>query len=162
MNRFSSGYDDLFDAAEGASGGMSRSGGDRDPSESRGGSSRGGGTRGPSMGAPVDVVEVPEGLLIVVDLPGVAEADLEIAAAPRAIRLRASRRVPRPPGARVVRRERSVGRIERIVPVPDGFDSGSLEANLTAGVLAVMVPRREATEFEGGDPQGGSGAWNDG
>lgn len=124
--------------------------------------SGGPGGRGQPLAAPVDVVERAEGLLITFDLPGVAESDVELAAAPRAIRLRASRRLPLPPGASALRRERSAGRIERIVPVPPGFDSGSLEARLNAGVLAVMVPRHEASERDSWEQQGGSGLWNEG
>jgi HSP20 family molecular chaperone IbpA len=204
MNRFGSGYDDLFEsfgvgpedarepgadeAADDAAERGTPESADRDESADaladflaaaaeaaeaagrRGRGAEGGrlgadrGVRGrtPTMGAPADIVEVAEGLLIVFDLPGVSEADVELAAAPRAIRLRAARRLPMPPGATAMRRERSAGAIERIIPVPPGFDSGSLEARLAAGVLAVMVPRREASESEGGDSQGGTGLWNDG
>lgn len=198
MNRFGSGYDDLFESfgvgpdeaqesevADDADPTESADSADREESADSladflsaaaaaaeaAGKAAGGrvganrGVRGrptPSMAAPADIVEVAEGLLIVFDLPGVSEADVELSAAPRAIRLRAARRLPMPPGAKPMRRERSAGAIERIVQVPPGFDSSSLEARLAAGVLAVMVPRREASEFDGGDRQGGTGMWNDG
>lgn len=123
-----------------------------------GGTSAGSGV--PRMVAPVDVVEVPEGLLMVFDLPGVSEGDVELAAAPRAIRVRAARRLPLPPGARSLRRERPAGVVERVVPVPRGFDAGGLEARLSSGVLAVMVPRHEASGREPGGAWGGCGEWS--
>jgi len=134
------------------------------PPAGRFGGGGGGSARRPGkpLAAPVDVMELPDGLLIVFDLPGVMEQDVELAAAPRAIRLRASRRLPLPPGASALRRERAAGTIERIIPVPPGFESGSLEARLEAGVLAVMVPRHEASGRDGWDQQGGSGLWNEG
>jgi HSP20 family protein len=175
MNRFASGYDDLFntlggsdatpesgaaskrpatpadlaeflalaaEAIEGIGAGEQGAGpgpvpgsGPVDPARRRGG------RRIPAMPAPMDVLEVPEGLLVLIDLPGVSEGDLEIVAAREAIRIRAARRLPLPPAARPVRRERPAVVVERLIAIPPGFAGTRLEARLESGVLAVMVPR---------------------
>jgi HSP20 family molecular chaperone IbpA len=47
-----------------------------------------------------------------------------------------------------------------VVPVPGGFDAAGLEARLSAGVLAVMVPRHEASGHDPGDAFGDRGEWS--
>ncbi len=169
MNRFASGYDDLFntlggsdatpesgaaskrpatpadlaeflalaaEAIEGIGAGEQGAGpgpvpgsGPVDPARRRGG------RRIPAMPAPMDVLEVPEGLLVLIDLPGVSEGDLEIVAAREAIRIRAARRLPLPPAGRAGRRGRPAGGGGRFFAHTPGV------ARLESGVLAVMVPR---------------------
>ncbi len=199
MNRFASGYDDLFDADADANGGGGSGatpkradtpkdlaeflalaaeaiqglepGGDHGtPAPPADAGPRAGRRRVPAMPAPMDVLEVPEGLLVLMDLPGVTEADLEIVAARRAIRIRAARRLPLPPAARPVRRERPAGVVERLISIPPGFAGTGMEARLEAGVLAVMVPRVEPSSDAATGPEDGAatdeggwpGPWNHG
>ncbi len=191
MNRFASGYDDLFNthgssgatpgsgptpkrpttpadlaeflalAAEAIQGiGSGGPGGEPVPGPGPGGvepTRSQGRRRIPAMPAPMDVLEVPEGLLVLIDLPGVSEGDLEIVAAREAIRIRAARRLPLPPAARPVRRERPAGVVERMIAIPPGFSGTQLEARLEAGVLAVMVPRLEVPPVAPDDPATGDG-----
>lgn len=194
MNRFASGYDDLFDAnGAGGSGATPKRadtpkdlaeflalaaeaiqglepGGDHAAPASDEAGPRPRRRPTPRMAAPMDVLEVPEGLLVLMDLPGVSEGDLEIVAARRAIRIRAARRLPLPPAARPVRRERPAGVVERLIAIPPGFAVAELEARLEAGVLAVMVPRIEPSSDASAGPEQGSasddggwpGPWNQG
>lgn len=194
MNRFASGYDDLFDANGGGGSGSTpkRTDTPKDLAEflamaaeaiqglepdghpaaspSAEAGSRPQRRRPSPLTAPMDVLEVPEGLLVLMDLPGVSEGDLEIVAARRAIRIRATRRLPLPPAARPVRRERSAGLVERLITIPPGFAAAEMEARLEAGVLAVIVPRVEPSSDAAAGPEDGSasdgggwpGPWNHG
>ncbi len=186
MNRFASGYDDLFNMLGGAGAAPEARPTPKQPavpadlaeflalaaeaiqgiepagpgSESGPGPAAptrgpGGRRRIPAMPASMDVLEVPEGLLVLIDLPGVSEGDLEIIAAREAIRIRASRRLPLPPAARPVRRERPAGVVERLIAIPPGFTGTRLEARFEAGVLAVMVPRAETPSEASGLPESG-------
>jgi HSP20 family molecular chaperone IbpA len=90
---------------------------------------------------PADVFEGEGELAIVVALPGVAEQDVEVAAEPGAIVVRAHRPQPLAGACRGVRQlEIPYGRFERRVALPQGrFEI--LSRDLTHGCLILRVAR---------------------
>lgn len=140
-NRFEDGYDDLFDEALGDDIEVTP---DAIHPENDGDL--------PTMLLPIDVIEMPEAVLIMVDLPGIRPKDLKLGIHGRALHLRATRALNMPPVARPALRERGMGRVERVIPLPDGLDAAGMKAQLTTGVLAIMVPRERTADTDfGGD-----------
>ncbi|MFK7961525.1 MAG: Hsp20/alpha crystallin family protein [Phycisphaerales bacterium] len=148
-NRFGDGYDDLFD--ESMYGGFEVTPMPGDPSES--------GMGQPTMALPIDVIEMPEAILIMVDLPGIRASDLKLGVHGRALHLRAERNLEMPEIARAALRERGMGRVERVIPLPEGINPAGMKAKLSTGVLAIMLPRERAADADpsrgrfGGDAQ---------
>lgn len=93
----------------------------------------------PSM----DVVEEGEHYVLRADLPGIAEADLEIDVHDRELTIAGERRFePKPQhDGGFVRLERGYGRFQRTVTLPEGVDADAIEATLEHGVLELRVPK---------------------
>ena len=92
---------------------------------------------------PMDVLEHVDGVEVVVDLPGVADADLRVFFSHGALVI-AGRKVPAAcsdRGAAFHLAERSFGRFARVIRLNGAFDAGRAAAVLTAGELRVRLPR---------------------
>lgn len=103
----------------------------------------------------VDVVEDKTRLTVIVDLPGVAEKDLQVEFVEGGVILR-GRRDPAKEGAgtRLRRAERPAGQFSKTVPLPKGIDVKAAQARLEHGVLTVEIPRRPGKEKDNGSGEG--------
>lgn len=110
----------------------------------------GGGRSGAlSDGLPrIDVRENEKEVDVEAELPGMEERDIDVSVAEGTLVIRGEKRAEREEKNRgYIRRERSFGRIERIVPLPDGLDVDHATAVFKNGVLTVAIPRtREAQD----------------
>jgi HSP20 family protein len=90
----------------------------------------------------VDVRETDKDVVVTADLPGMDEKDVEIEAADGALTIRGqSERESTSDEDGYVLRERSIGRFERQVPLPDGLEVDAAAASLKNGLLTVTLPR---------------------
>ena len=94
---------------------------------------------------PMDVVETPAGIELLLDLPGVAESSLTVVFSQGTL-IVAGRKTPgvcRHAEAAFHLAERSFGRFVRAVRLSGAFDAGRASAVLTTGELRVSLPRIE-------------------
>jgi HSP20 family protein len=90
---------------------------------------------------PVDVRETDKALEVKAELPGMDEANVDVSVAEGALIIRGEKKLEREAEEKgYVLHERSFGRVERVVPLPDGLDLDAAEATFKNGVLTVSIP----------------------
>jgi HSP20 family protein len=90
----------------------------------------------------VDVRETEQEVEVIAELPGMNEADVDVSLAPGMLTIRGEKKSERDEEKEgYVLRERSFGRVERVVPVPDGLDLDSAKAVFKDGVLTVTIAK---------------------
>jgi HSP20 family protein len=91
-----------------------------------------------------DILEGEKEFRIVMDLPGIAAADLEISVENQGLAVKAERRFDVPEGFEARRRERAgnVG-FTRSFRLGSGVDTDGISANLVDGVLTLTLPKTE-------------------
>ena len=90
----------------------------------------------------VDVRESDSEVEVTAELPGMDEADIDVSVADGVLTIRGERKVEHETMERgYLRRERSFGVIERVVPLPPGLDPNSATANFKNGVLTVTIAK---------------------
>ena len=94
---------------------------------------------------PLDVVETPKGLDILMDLPGVAASSIEIVFSGSALVVTGEKlpAVCEHLDAGFHMAERALGRFTRTIEIEGAFDAGRAEATLSHGELRVVLPRIE-------------------
>ena len=92
---------------------------------------------------PLDVVESPAAIEIIVDLPGVDRAGLQVAFSRGTLLIAGTKRasVCSHSDAAFHLAERSFGRFARAVRVSGAVDAGRARATLSAGELRIVFPR---------------------
>jgi len=106
-------------------------------------------TRAPaaSLSMPTDIIEQDSAFALTIDLPGVELADVAIEVHEGVLHLRASRAHPEPPQDQGLRRvERRFGQVERSFRLPKHVDEAAIEAKMSAGVLAITLPKVAAAQ----------------
>ncbi len=91
-----------------------------------------------------DLIRLPEaGYWILMDLPGVDRAELEVNAVADDLVITGKRRRPElPDGSEVVHSERDHGRFRREIRIPSDVDLAGVQAKLENGVLRLELPYR--------------------
>jgi HSP20 family protein len=90
----------------------------------------------------VDVRETDKEVEVVAELPGMDEADLDVSVSEGMLTIRGEKKEEREREDKgYVLRERSFGRIERLVPLPAGIDPDSAKATFKNGVLTVTIAK---------------------
>ena len=102
----------------------------------------GNGGAGSGLVPQVDVRETDQEIEVIAELPGMDEADVDVSVAPGMLTIRGEKKSEREQeGDGYILRERSFGRIERMVPLPEGLDLDSAEATFKNGVLTVRIAK---------------------
>jgi HSP20 family protein len=112
-------------------------------------------TFGPVTGAdagpwapPVDIFETTDdALVIVAELPGVKQEDVQVTVLDGTLTLRGERKVaPAGEGEAVLRRERAAGPFVRHVLLPAAVDPARMTATYREGVLTIRAPKKETAK----------------
>jgi HSP20 family protein len=91
---------------------------------------------------PIDLHETDRQVEVLVELPGMEEKDIDVSVAEGTLMIRGEHKSERESKDKgYIRRERSFGAIERMVPLPDGLDLDATKATFKNGVLSVMIPK---------------------
>ncbi len=92
------------------------------------------------VNVPLLVTETEAELIVRADVPGIAEDDLEVRVAPRAICIMGKRRlIDSPAGEQIVYSERSADRIFRTLTLPTEVDAQTADAVLENGLLEIRL-----------------------
>jgi HSP20 family protein len=90
----------------------------------------------------VDIRETAKEVKVIAELPGMTEADVDVSVADGMLTIRGEQRAERESEEKgYVLRERSFGRIERVVPLPEELEPDAASATFKDGLLTVTIPR---------------------
>ena len=93
---------------------------------------------------PINMFQKDDGLVAIVELPGIDKNDLEIEAKENTIRIRGKKTIAYGEKASVHRRERISGVFDRTFSVPIRIEPDHVKAEYRDGILALFIPRAEA------------------
>jgi HSP20 family protein len=93
----------------------------------------------------VDVIETDNEIKVSAELPGMDEKDIDMRASDGVLTIsgvKKSEQESKDDGYIV--RERSFGRFERTIPLPEGVDPEAAQATFKSGVLTITIPKDPA------------------
>jgi HSP20 family protein len=90
-----------------------------------------------------EVVETEDAIYVVMEMPGVRRDDLDIGLEANVLTVRAAKTAERMENARYHLSERRYGTFARSFVLPRQVDADRIEAELTDGVLRIVVPKAE-------------------
>jgi len=92
----------------------------------------------------MDTVEEEGQLKVMIDVPGMAEEDLDVEVSDNVLTIRGKRDIKREQkDQRWYRFERSTGTFERSLEMPERIDPSSVHASFDKGVLTISLPSRK-------------------
>lgn len=94
----------------------------------------------------VDILETPEDLLVVADLPGAAAGDIDVNFENGVLTIHARVAERQSEGARYLLREYGIGDFYRTFEVSESVDVQRLSASYQDGVLTLRLPKVEAAK----------------
>jgi HSP20 family protein len=91
----------------------------------------------------MDVSEEGDAFVLRADLPGMSESDISIEMHDRTLTIEGERRYERKPehDGGFVRLERSYGKFQRNLTLPDGVEADAIDASFEHGVLELRIPK---------------------
>ena len=103
-----------------------------------------------ASGMEADILETDNEVRIMAELPGMDEADIDVQVNDGTLVISGEKKTDRDVKEDgYILRERSFGRIERILPLPEGIDADAAQARFTRGVLTVTIPKTAETQVGG-------------
>jgi len=91
----------------------------------------------------LDMKEGDKGIVIEVELPGMKSSEIDVQVVDGTLVLRGERKQEKEEKTKQWHRaERSWGRFERRIALPDHIDAEKIEASCKDGVLSITMPRR--------------------
>ena len=92
---------------------------------------------------PMNVFRKGDDFIIVAELPGVQNAELDVQVKGNTVRLAGAKSLSYPEKAAVHRRERLAGKFDRAVTLPVQINPDGVKAEYRDGILALFLPRAE-------------------
>lgn len=89
----------------------------------------------------IDVLETKDAVLVVADVPGVSEKDLDISLEKDVLTVRGKVEIPSYEGYSLVTAEYGLGDWERSFTISNEIDRGRIEATVKDGVLRLTLPK---------------------
>ena len=94
----------------------------------------------------VDVIDLPEEVQVLIELPGVSAEGVELSLVGNMLTIAATRNRPEfPVEARFQLRERAVGRFQRSIPLPAAVNEDGIRAETRDGLLSVTLRKAVPT-----------------
>lgn len=101
-----------------------------------------GGEGGGQLIPKLDIAETDNAYEVTADLPGVEEKDVDVSVAEGVLRIKGERKSEKEEKKKSYHRiERSFGRFERAIALPEGVDQDKIAATFKQGVLHVSLPK---------------------
>jgi HSP20 family protein len=95
----------------------------------------------------VNLTEDPDHYYVYAEIPGIKAEELNIQAEHSTISISGERKILEQAGeVRYHRRERDSGTFSRVIGLPGEIDADKVEANLSNGILRVVIPKAEAAK----------------
>jgi HSP20 family protein len=92
----------------------------------------------------VDVAETDRGLEVAAELPGLTEKEVDVSLTERMLTIKGERREESEEKKKDYHvQERSYGRVERTIYLPEGLDVDKAKATFKNGVLKIELPKTE-------------------
>ena len=99
------------------------------------------------FGPSVDVSEKDNSVEVAVELPGMAEGDIDVSLSGDAMTIRGEKKAEHEENRKgVYMSERSYGAFYRTIPLPPGVDTDKAEAHFRHGVLTVTLPKTDEAQ----------------
>ncbi|KPH06151.1 HSP20 family protein [Rhizobium leguminosarum] len=93
-------------------------------------------------GIQVDIAETDKEVKVSAELPGTDDADIDVKVSDGALIISSEKKTDREIDENgYILRERGFGRVERVLPLPDGIDADAAKASFKTGVLTVTIPK---------------------
>ena len=102
------------------------------------------GTAGMGAFPPINLFQQGHNFVAIVELPGVAKADLELQAKESTIRISGRKTIDYGDKVSAHRRERIAGMFDRTITLPVRIDPVRIKAEVSDGILALFIPRAES------------------
>ena len=103
--------------------------------------------RFPLSSPAIDMTETDDGYQLTAEVPGIDADDVEISVIDGMLRIAGEKREERAESAAdYTYSERSYGRFEREIALPQDADTSAIKARVTKGVLAVTMPKDKSAE----------------
>jgi HSP20 family protein len=107
------------------------------------------GAKGATFQPPADFYETAQGLVVRLDLAGVAKEDLSLSLAGQELVVRGRRQPPPPQGlCRFLTLEIGFGVFERTFHLPLAIDPDGVEAIYQDGILEINLPRKKTQKLQ--------------
>lgn len=94
----------------------------------------------------VDISETKDGLVIMADLPGADEKDINLTLENDVLTIEAQISPETMNGYRLAYREYGIGDYRRAFTINESIDGSKIEANMKNGVLHIVLPKSEAAK----------------
>lgn len=101
-----------------------------------------GDSREPTWQPAVDVQENAERILLVADLPGLEQSDVDITIDKNVLSVRGERKAQSPTDGEYQHRERAQGAFIRAFTLPATIDVDAVSAEMRSGVLTITLPKK--------------------
>ncbi|MGH7128812.1 MAG: Hsp20/alpha crystallin family protein, partial [Planctomycetaceae bacterium] len=98
---------------------------------------------GEMHGLAIDVLESPDEVTLLADLPGVEPASIDVTLTGNMLTITAHRSVPERAGQTVHVQQRSSGQFTRSIPLPSPVNADAISADARNGVLKIRLPKAE-------------------
>jgi HSP20 family protein len=93
---------------------------------------------------PISLWQDEDQIYVEADLPGMSDQDVEVTVDKGVLLIRGERKVEE--GRQYLYDSRSRGRFERTIKLPDKVDTAAVQAELSQGVLRVVLPKSPETK----------------
>jgi HSP20 family protein len=90
----------------------------------------------------LDIEETPTSYIVYADLPGISKSDIQVELHENTLTISAERKEEHSADGNVVWRERSYGKLNRSVQLPQAVDDDSVEATHVDGALRLVLAKQ--------------------